>query len=330
MPPDLQHAPPGITAAKTETPSSADPGRSDENGASEAKKNVFVDDGLCLHKMQWGLASAWRLVTALGGEWHGNFGLAPCPVDPSHRLGVVQDRHRPRVKCLDGCSPYIAENLLRAKGYLPSTSKPPRMKHLRRLARQAGDAFEAWRTGKPLEGSPAGKYLKSLGLPLPDELRCGSIRYDGYLRLEPALLGALHDLDGREVGVLGTAVDCSGDGPPRAKGRFRFGEHAGAAVQLGVPGSDIGLVAGLLEAIAFHTITGLPVLCVEHQKFFATAPVPSAVNRVHVAVGQGKLGREYFLAARQALQKLDLRLFEKPAPAGARSFLDAINTRRAA
>ena len=128
----------------------------------------------------------WRaeaVVEALGGEWHGSSGLAPCPVcQPQRRtdqrgLSVGVGRNGTLLYChKSGCSFKYLRTALEQIGFKPSDADDLQQVDAERKANvreQQGRARKLWERAVPITGSPAERYLRARGIngPLPTSLR---------------------------------------------------------------------------------------------------------------------------------------------------------------
>lgn len=127
-----------------------------------------------------------RAVTeALGGRWHGSYGMAPCPAheDRSPSLSLTDGAGgRLLAYCHAGCEWRDVAAALRAHGLLgdakPSAPPPARDDQSARAgdragARRARQAEACWAETLPIHGTPAERYLRdrAIDVPLPPVLR---------------------------------------------------------------------------------------------------------------------------------------------------------------
>lgn len=287
----------------------------------------------------WSRVDARALVERLGGAWSGHSGVAPCPsCGASDGLYVEPAAPLPDLRCRCGCLRSVVKPMLQAAGVWPLLRQSPRLSYARKTAARNHSALKGWQIGGDLEGTDAGEYLASLGLapPYPPDLRAGPVTIAGAT-YSSAVLAILRDGDGIDRGLWVQALErpAGEDGPP-APPRFSYSRPfstcppSGVAVRLGEAGEDLGLAADPIEGLALAALTGLPVWSAVGPEYLSSLSIPSVVRRLHVASSRSKAGRQFFEAARRALQKPQCRVFEQLPPEGAASFLKAVKRDRAA
>jgi hypothetical protein len=127
---------------------------------------------------------AHQLVLALGGEWRGHYGLAPCPVcQPERRLdqrglSVRNDGGRLLAHChKSGCKfrdiETAAMMVLRGASSVPSAAHQVANQRRQYEAAQLAKARKLWAQGTAIEGTSGAAYLRSRGITcaLPRTLR---------------------------------------------------------------------------------------------------------------------------------------------------------------
>lgn len=221
--------------------------------------------------------TAREIVNALGGRWHGTYGMARCPVhtDRTPSLKVRDDARKADgldLCCFAGCSWQDVKAALRREGLLPSwepgsAPRPDLETETRyRVEREAEEqgqieaARALWRQARPLtQDDPAGRYLMSRGLPgpWPPSLR--------FLRTAPhpsgadvpALIAAACRWPGRcPVAVQLTALTPQGQKAGLKPLRWTRGALSGAAVRLAPRNhaETLVLVEGVEDGLAVFRV----------------------------------------------------------------------------
>ncbi len=209
-------------------------------------------------------ANARTVCNALGGHWHGRYGLAFCPAHPNTRTPAlsVKDGHDGRllVNCFTGCTGSDVLAALRARDILTGVSdwKPDLRKIERRKAEDEAEqrrrvelARRCWDEAGPVSGTLAERYLRARGITcqLPPTLRFqpNCWHRDTATKL-PAMVAAV-SIGRKVVGVHRTYL-----AEPSAKAfgnesKMMLGPCCGGAVRLsGGPGPLVvteGLETGL-------------------------------------------------------------------------------------
>ncbi len=123
------------------------------------------------------MADACALTEALGGRWHGWYGLAYCPAHqntktPSLSLKDGRDG-KLLVHCFAGCTGRDVLSAMRARGILAGRSdwKPDSQEMERRAALEEADhrrridqARRCWAEAGPISGTLAEQYLRARGI----------------------------------------------------------------------------------------------------------------------------------------------------------------------
>lgn len=220
------------------------------------------------------MTDARSLTQALGGRWHGRYGVAPCPVcQPEKRRG--QDA----LTLSDGTGRLLAHckrlgcgfrDILAAAGIAPGTFMPPdpftiAQREAQRRAEAVKRAWQAerlWQEAQPIVGTIAETYLRGRGITcdLAATLRFHPACWHGATaRRYPAMVAHVEGGDGFAVHRTYLRADGSGKAdldPAKAM----LGATAGGAVRLTEgPGplvvaegieTALSLASGLLRAPA--------------------------------------------------------------------------------
>jgi hypothetical protein len=215
------------------------------------------------------MTNAKELTSALRGEWHGSYGIAPCPIcQPERRkdqrglslsngtCGILLAR------CFKGCCSF--RDIAVAAGIAPgSYSAPDPSLIAKRLAegkakadKRARQALRLWQEAEPIKGTLAETYLRGRGItcPLPDTLRFAPSCWHASAQHLPALVAMVEGSDAFAVHRTYLREDGSGKAkvnPPKAM----LGTVGGGAVRL-TPASGLILVAEGIET-ALSLASGL-------------------------------------------------------------------------
>ena len=139
-----------------------------------------------------GVIDVLDLTRALGGRWHGRYGLALCPAHDDGRTGALSvalsDSGRLLLHCFAGCSFAAIMASLRDRGFIEK-SRPAAdadgATWPRPLSRPHGDRSQLveqlWRQSRPSAGTLVERYLRNRAISgeLPDGVRFHPCCYHG-------------------------------------------------------------------------------------------------------------------------------------------------------
>ena len=214
---------------------------------------------------------AQEITRALGGSWHGSYGMCLCPVHDDGRtpgLKITDDKRKDDgidLHCFAGCDWRDVKAVLQERGLLSefSSSRSPsnRARRQRKTRRKpappkgvdidektrhrTAQAREIWHQSQPAIGTMVETYLRSraIALPPPPSLRFHpDLRYGPTGAPFPAMVAGVQAPDRKITAVHRTYLRPSGTGkaqvsdPKRARGRLGAG-----AVRLAKAGSVLGL-----------------------------------------------------------------------------------------
>ena len=239
--------------------------------------------------------NAEALTRALGGRWHGRYGLASCPV-PGHGKGLG-DRHPSLsiskgirraivVHCHAGCAQADVLASLAERGLWSSTSAPARViassAAVARPLPASAIACRVWNRAGKADGTPASLYLAQRGLTASS----AALRYlpasacrDIPATADGALVAALSNDCGEVRAVQLTYITEDGQKANAVPVRQTFGSMRGTAVQLSPCRDILGLAEGVETALSAGQLHEVPVWAVCGRRL-DDAPVPSPVSRV--------------------------------------------------
>ena len=208
---------------------------------------------------------ARELTTALGGRWHGRYGVAPCPCcQPECRKGqnalTLADGRDGRLllHCKKtGCT---FRDILAAAGIAPGEYQAPdratlaQRDHERQAEaqRKAEQAKRVWQEAQPIAGTPAEAYLRSRGIicELPRTLRFHPSCWHGATaKRHPALVATVQGAGAAAVHRTYLRPDGTGKAdiePTKAM----LGATAGGAVQLSVGPSRLAVGEGIESTLS--------------------------------------------------------------------------------
>jgi hypothetical protein len=213
--------------------------------------------------------NARMICDALGGRWHGGYGLTFCPVHQNTRTPALSvkdgDGGKLLVHCFAGCDARDVLAALRARGLLAGRSdwKPDPQKIAKRKADQDADdrrridiARRCWAEAGPIDGTLAERYLRRRGIiyMLPPTLKFHPTCWHGPTAAKVPAMVAGVSIGRKVVGVHRTYL-----AEPGVKAfdnaKLMLGCCAGGAVRLsGGPGALV-VAEGIETALAL--LTGL-------------------------------------------------------------------------
>ena len=189
---------------------------------------------------------AASIIRALGGRWHGRYGLARCPAHDDRRpsLSLADgDDGRLLARCHAGCGWPAILDALRGLGLVegrgdarspdPTDLAERRREEAADAARRAAQAERCWREAQPIAGTPAERYLRGRGIacPLPNILRFHPACWHGpTARSHPAMVACVEGADG--FAAHRTYLAPGGGKAPIEPARMMLGACAGGAVRL--------------------------------------------------------------------------------------------------
>lgn len=252
---------------------------------------------------------AREIVTALGGRWHGHYGMARCPVHDDQKPSLkVRDQRNKRdavdLHCFAGCDWHSVRDALIRLGLLQTrssdrhdpqeTSSRSASRGIKRRHKRTAEAARAiWRESKPAAKTDVEEYLLNRGirLPLP-----ASIRYHPGLKhrpsglVFPALVAAIQAHDGALVAIhrtfLSPGRSRKADVVPR---KMALGAIGRGAVRLAPAGSVLGLAEGIETALSAMQLFYLPCWAALGSRLERVG-LPEAARHVVLFADRGKAG----------------------------------------
>lgn len=274
---------------------------------------------------------AEALTRALGGRWHGRYGLASCPV-PGHGKGLGDrhpslsiscgSKHGTVVCCHGGCSRRDILIALESRGVrlgLASLRGTPPADHLVRPSGKSTLAARLWQSAIPVQGTAAETYLEARGL---DRIAPPTLRYLGPAKRHAHAMIAACGLVGELVpGQLNEPptppaihlTRLSLDGLARTS-KSMLGPVSGHPIVLAPPNDGLGLVIteGIEDALSLHLATGLGAWAAGSAGHLAKlgSVVPDCIECVTLAEDSNEAGRRACaaLAAHLTGRGIEVRL----------------------
>ena len=277
---------------------------------------------------------AATLTTALGGKWHGRYGLAYCPAHgnsrtPALSLAVGAD-NRLLATCHAGCTFAAILNAMRGLGLVEGggTYAPPdpavqaqrRAEEQAEAAKRAAQAYRLWMEAEPVTGTLAEVYLRGRGInyPLPGTLRFSPSCWHATAQRFPALVSMVEGGDGFAVHRTYLAPDGAAKAlvtPSKAMlgqcrgGAVRLSEAQGPLVVAEGIETALSLASGLLRGPA----TVWAALSTSGMKSLHLPPHPS---RLTIASDGDAAGKEAAHTLAERASALGWRVSLLPAPEG--------------
>lgn len=151
------------------------------------------------------LPCAEDLTRALGGHWHGSYGMACCPAHDNTRTPALSIRPGgdgfPRLHCFAGCAPRDVAEACAAGGHSgpqrPSVDREAAaIAAAKEVSRKARQAAETWGMASDLMGTPVEAYLRSRGITaLPESIRFAPSCWHISGRRYPAMIAKVSGVE---------------------------------------------------------------------------------------------------------------------------------------
>lgn len=249
---------------------------------------------------------AQELTQALGGRWHGRYGMACCPAhdDRTPSLCLADGEDRTLLHCHGGCDQQAVMAALRERGLwgntgpsLYNTSREPDFQARQNAQIEASrQAVDTWTEAKPVQdGDPVMRYLGTRGIiptfPVP------SIRYQAALKYThsnihlPAMVCAVQAPDREVVAIHRTYLCPSGKGKAQvSQPRLALGPISRGAVRLACARESLILVEGVEDALSLQQMTGQPCWALLGTAGFKNVVLPEGARTVILASDADRAG----------------------------------------
>lgn len=247
------------------------------------------------------MGEAERITRALGGDWRGNSGLAPCPIcQPEGRrdqraLSLSENGGRLLVHChKGGCAvlPELQRRNLADKDagrveYDPAADKRRKDEERQKRAQRLANAHALFNAGVSCAGTPAQTYLEARGITglrynkLRRTLRFHPSALHGPTgRHMPAMLAQIRGPKGEALGVHRTFLRADGSGKADVPSvKMMLGPSSGGAVRFGPDNRVIALAEGIETALSVSRasrLTTWATLSTSGLKGLILPPLPVA------------------------------------------------------
>ncbi len=282
------------------------------------------------------MTDARSIVLALGGKWHGRYGLCRCPAhgDRTPSLSLSDSRNgRLLAKCFAGCDFLAIRDALHGLGLIEGggvlAAPGDRDQYAREreaqeradAAKRAAQAERLWQEAQPIGGTVAETYLRGRGISgaLPPSLRFHPACWHQSAQRFPAMVARVDGANG--FAVHRTYLQADGTAKAHvATAKAMLGATAGGAVRLSQGPGALAVAEGIETALSLPCgLLSAPatVWAALSASGLAALRLPPAPSRLTIASDGDKAGREaaHALADRAAASGWAVSLF--PAPSGA-------------
>lgn len=273
--------------------------------------------------METGVSLARRIVTALGGHWHGSYALCKCP---SHRdmtpsLSVRPHEPLPWLKCFAQCEFRDITAELRRRGLWPDADgddqrSAPRHAPVRFCGISVAETMKnrqraqaIWDAAQPSKGTLVDAYLRARGIRIQvsDQLRYSPLlRHSETKREFPVMVARLSDNKGF-VGVQRTFLD----GPKKAdipNPKKTLGRMFGASVRLHVPATDtLGIAEGIETALSAKQLYKFACWATLSAQRLGAIEIPPDIRNIVIFGDAGETGRREAERAAEIYEQRGLR-----------------------
>ena len=265
--------------------------------------------------------NAQELTRALGGRWHGSYGMAQCPTHDDGRtpaLKVSDDKRKDDgidLHCFAGCDWRDVKDDLRERGLLPAAAMAAPQRRRSSSTRRchvdnkpadrnqhSPHALEIWRDSVIVTDTKVATYLRAraITLPPPPSLRFHpNLTYTPTGTAFPAMVAAVQGADRRITAVHRTYLLPSGaDKAPLSAPKMALGPLGSGAVRLARAAKNLGLAEGIETALSAMQLFGVPCWAALGSRLDRVS-LPDAVRRVVIYADNGEAGLQ---AANKAIE----------------------------
>ena len=216
---------------------------------------------------------AREITEALGGRWHGGYGVCRCPAHDDRRPSLsLSDGHDGRllVHCHAGCDFRNVRDALRGLGLIegsgrtyrpdPAETARRRAEEQARVEKRVRQAKATWVETEPITGTVADAYLRNRSIvsPLPPTLRFHPSCWHQTARRLPALVAAV-ELGEEIVAVHRTYLEEPGRKADVDPVKAMLGAVAGGAVRLSGGSGPLVVAEGIETALSIlDRLAGAP------------------------------------------------------------------------
>ena len=249
--------------------------------------------------------SAREITQALGGKWHGRYGLCPGPGHSPHdrSLKLSDGPNGLMVHSFAGERWQDIKDALRSQGLLPSSDRnisrqswtlPAAVNDGPDINRKRAFAHKIWKQAQPAAGTLVEHYLRSRGitLPLPAALRFAPelTHKPTGMRL-PAMVAAVVDVQGHLVGIHRTYLGADGCSKAAVKSsRMMLGNCGGGAVRLAPVAPEIAITEGIETGLSVQQATGIATWSALSAGCIKSLTIPTEVRRITIFADGDQVG----------------------------------------
>ncbi|MBC2836426.1 DUF7146 domain-containing protein [Paragemmobacter straminiformis] len=280
------------------------------------------------------MTDARTIVLALGGKWHGRYGLCRCPAHGDRKPSLsLSDGSNGRLlaKCHTGCDFAAIVEALRGLGLIegggafvapdPIALAQREAAERAEAAKRAAQAERLWQEAQPIEGTAAEAYLRGRGIggALPPSLRFHPACWHQSAKRFPAMVARLEGAIGFAVHRTYLRADGSGKAGV-APAKAMLGATSGGAVRLSQGQGALAVAEGLETALSLsYGLLSAPtaIWAALSTSGLATLRLPPAPSRLTIASDGDKPGREAAHALAERAVALGWAVSILPAPDGA-------------
>ena len=289
--------------------------------------------------------NAKELTKALGGRWHGSYGMACCPShkDRTPSLSVRDgDGGTLLTHCHAGCSPDAVWGALIDRGLVEQADnrRPQRRRQPQRSDKPPATvpnqdhALEIWRAARPAPDTPVEDYLchRGITIPVPPTLRYyPAVRYERSGLCLPCMIAAVQAPDRKVTAIHRTWIRDDGKGKAGVSTpKMSLGSIGAGAVRLGPAGSVLGLAEGIESALSAAQLFGLPVWASLSASRLDRLWLPPNSLELHLFADNGAPGHEAAERAAKAYQAQGRRVVVRFPPEQFGDWNDALREEVAA
>jgi putative DNA primase/helicase len=288
---------------------------------------------------------AREIVAALGGRWHGSYGLAPCPChdDGSTPALKVSDAGQKSggvdVHCFAGCDWQSVKSALRQAHLIPDEPWPGEAVwtapvdpgkirvDAERRQRSIALAREFWRASENAAGTLTARYLLSRGIEIvPPSIRHHpNLRHSGTGLYLPAMVACVQAVDGQFVALHRTFLSPAGKGKAAvSEPKMMLGPCSGGAVRLAPIQAELLLGEGVETTLAVMQATGLPGWACLSTSGLQSVHFPEAVKGVVILEDNDDPGRRAAATLADRLTREGRKVRIARPPEGLKDFNDVL------
>jgi hypothetical protein len=283
--------------------------------------------------------NAAEITRALGGRWHGRYGMVRCPAhhDRTPSLSITNGTNgRLLVRCYAGCDGCAVLAALRglgllqgARAYHPDPAEEVRRaaRERREAARRARQARECWEASVSAKGTLAERYLRARAYdgPIPGTLRFNAECWHQSGRHLPAMVAAV-ERGGELVAVHRTYLAEPGQKANIDFPKAALGPVGGGAVRLSAGVGRLVIAEGIETALSL-----LDLMRGRAPRMWAslgtsgmkTLVLPERPREISIAPDPGERGRKAAEVLAQRAHKAGWHVWMIEPPEGGGDWNDA-------